>query len=146
MEYMTNSDEETRKLAEKLAKTLAGGEIFVLTGDLGAGKTTFIQGLAKGLGIKNNLTSPTFVLMKRYKTKNPNLYLVHIDCYRVESSEALKDLGLDEIFEDKRNIVVIEWGEKIEGVLPNYFKKICFESIGGDRRKIETNVKLKIKN
>ena len=134
-EYITNSAEETQKLAEKLAETLVGGEIFVLTGTLGAGKTTFIQGLAEGLGVKDNLTSPTFVLMKRYRG-DKNRYLVHIDCYRIESSVALSDLGLDEIFEDKRNIVVIEWGERIEDSLPEGYRKIEFGYVGEDKRKI----------
>jgi len=135
-EYITNSAEETQKLAEKMAETLKGGEIFVLTGDLGAGKTTFIQGLAKGLGIKNSLTSPTFVLMKRY-CGDKNRYLVHIDCYRIESSVALSDLGLDEIFEDKRNIIVIEWGERIKDVLPERYRQIKFGCINGNQRGIK---------
>ncbi len=148
MEYITNSAEETQELAKNMAETLKGGEIFILTGDLGAGKTTFIQGLAKGLGVKERLTSPTFVLMKRYKTgvrhdvsgQNVNsmslLYLVHIDCYRIESSVALSDLGLDEIFEDKRNVVVIEWGERIENIIPNYYRKIKFGYLDESKRRI----------
>jgi len=135
-EYITNSPEETQEIAKEMAKTLKGGEIFVLTGDLGAGKTTFIQGLAKGLGVEQNLTSPTFVLMKIYNTKN-NLKLVHLDCYRINSAVALSDLGLDEIFENKKNITVIEWGEKVASVLPENVVKMKFEYVDKGKRSIE---------
>ena len=135
-EYITNSPEETQKIAKEMAKTLKGGEVFVLTGDLGAGKTTFIQGVAKGLGVEQNLTSPTFVLMKIYNTKN-NLKLVHLDCYRINSAAALSDLGLDEIFEDKKNITVIEWGERVEDVLPENVVRLKYEYVGEGKRFIK---------
>lgn len=134
-EYTTNSAEETKNIAEEFAKILKGGEIFVLSGDLGAGKTTFIQGLAKGLGIKNEITSPTFVLMKQYR--GDNLQLVHIDCYRIENPKSLSELGLDEIFEDEQNIAVIEWGERILSLLPDKTMKIEFEYLGEEKRGIK---------
>jgi len=140
-EFITNSAEETQKIALNIAKTLKGGEVFVLTGDLGAGKTTFIQGLAEGLGVKNNITSPTFVLMKQYRANN-NLQLVHIDCYRIENPNSLEELGLDEIFYDKKNIIVIEWGERIIELLPDNLANINFEYISENRRIIKiSNIK-----
>lgn len=148
-EYVTNSAEETQKIGRDLTKMLKGGEVFVLTGDLGAGKTTFIQGLAAGLGVKNNITSPTFVLMKQYNADN-NLRLVHIDCYRVNTnlhecenestrinscqSSLKEELGLDEIFEDKRNVVVIEWGERIASILPENVVRMEFGYLGEEKR------------
>lgn len=135
-EYISNSPEETQKIAEDLAKMLKGGEIFVLSGDLGAGKTTFIQGLAKGLGIKENITSPTFVLMKIYQARD-NLNLAHLDCYRINSGGALSDLGLDEIFRDKNNIVAIEWGERIMDILPPNFMRVEFEDLGNEKREVK---------
>lgn len=161
-ESVTNSAEETQKIAEEFAKTLKGGEVFVLSGDLGAGKTTFIQGLAKGLGVKNSITSPTFVLMKQYK--GDNLQLVHIDCYRLDTNHResknesarikfsrgsfkeelglyeIEELGLDEIFEDKKNVVVIEWGERILSLLPKNTVIIKFEYLGEDKRRIKFKV------
>lgn len=138
--YTTNSAEETQKIAEELAKSLKGGEIFILTGDLGAGKTTFIQGLAKGMGVENPITSPTFVLMKQYKGLEGKR-LIHVDCYRAESdkiSDSFKEeLGLDEIFEDKKNIVVIEWGERILSLLPENAIQIKFEYLGENKRIIK---------
>lgn len=138
--YTTKSAEETQKIAEEFAKNLKGGEIFILSGDLGAGKTTFIQGLAKGLGVENSITSPTFVLMKQYKGLEEKR-LIHADCYRVESdkiSDSFKEeLGLDEIFEDKRNIVVIEWGERILSLLPKNTAIIKFEYWGENKRIIK---------
>lgn len=134
-EYIANSPEETKKIAEDLAKTLKGGEIFVLSGDLGAGKTTFIQGIATGLGIKENITSPTFVLMKIYKGRD-NLNLVHLDCYRASSPEAILDLGLKELTQDSRNILAVEWGEKISEILPPDSIEIKFEFKEEGKRKI----------
>ncbi|MFH1175592.1 MAG: tRNA (adenosine(37)-N6)-threonylcarbamoyltransferase complex ATPase subunit type 1 TsaE [bacterium] len=135
-EYITKSAEETQKIAKEFAKTLKGGEIFIFSGDLGAGKTTFIQGLAEGLGVKENLTSPTFVLMKIYKGKG-SLKLVHIDCYRIGSGATMSSLGLDEIFEDKNNIAVVEWGERIADILPNDVAKIEFKHLSKNQRVIK---------
>ena len=88
---------QTKKLANDIAKKLKGGEVLALSGDLGAGKTTFTQYLAKALGVKGNVNSPTFVLMKIYETKKkPIRHLVHLDVYRLNSGDDLITLGLDE--------------------------------------------------
>ena len=107
--YITHSKEETQALAFKLGQSLQSGLTLLLVGDLGAGKTTFVQGLAKGLDIKDRVNSPTFVIMKEYQGRLP---LVHIDAYRLEGIH--QDLGFDDDFSDD-SIIVIEW--------PQYYLK-----------------------
>ncbi len=100
-----------------------------LEGDLGSGKTTFVQGIAKGLGIKGKITSPTFVIMKKYD------FLYHIDCYRIKSKDLL-ELDFKEIIKQSGNIVVIEWAERIKKVLPKDVIWMKFEYLDKDKRKI----------
>lgn len=109
----TDGPEDTRSLAATLASALDDGDLLVLTGDLGAGKTCFTQGLGAGLGIEDRITSPTFTLANRYVGR---LVLNHLDVYRLESVAETMDLGLGELLED--GVTVIEWGDRIEGVLP----------------------------
>jgi tRNA threonylcarbamoyladenosine biosynthesis protein TsaE len=140
MDYLTEKAEETKEVGQTLSQGVKTGKkalIFGLKGDLGAGKTTFIQGFAKGLGIKNKIISPTFVIMNRFsikKGKFRNFY--HIDCYRIEKAEEMKNLGLEEIIKDKKNVVCIEWPEKIKTVLPKNILTIEFDIWEGDKRKI----------
>ena len=114
--YLSNSESETKKIAAKLARENKGN-IFALTGELGAGKTIFVQGFAKGLGIKEKIISPTFVLIRQHQIpKTRGAYgtkkvLYHIDLYRIEK---INDLGLKEIWSDPNNIVLIEWAEKLK--------------------------------
>lgn len=126
MQYITNSAKETRDLAKKLAKNLNG--VIALTGELGAGKTTFTQGFAEGLGIKDKIISPTFVLIRQH---GKNFY--HIDLYRLEN---FKDLGLEEIISDPNNIVLIEWAEKIKKILPKSTTFINFTTLDKNKREI----------
>lgn len=107
--YISNSEEETKSIAAKLAKE-SKCNIFALTGELGAGKTTFVQGFAKGLGIKDKIISPTFVLIRQHPIPDTKKVLYHIDLYRLTN---LQDLGLQEIWSDPNNIVLIEWTEKL---------------------------------
>ena len=133
---ITKSDSETIKLGEKLAKRFRDGETITLTGDLGAGKTTLIKGIAKGLGIKKNITSPTFVLMKLYSTDLPRITadkphlpagrqgsriqrLCHVDAYRIGSGRELVDIGIMEYIDDLKTLTIIEWAEKVKDILPN---------------------------
>lgn len=109
----TDGPEDTRELAATLAAALADGDLLVLTGDLGAGKTCFTQGLGSGLGIDDRITSPTFTLANRYKGR---LVLNHLDVYRLNSVAETLDLGLSELLED--GVTVIEWGDRIDEVLP----------------------------
>jgi tRNA threonylcarbamoyladenosine biosynthesis protein TsaE len=136
---LTNSFEETQNLGIELARKLNGGEVLTLHGDLGSGKTTFMQGLAKGLGIKRRIISPTFIIMRTYDIENKeskieNLY--HVDLYRIESENDVDGLGLMELLGEKENIVAIEWPDKIEHLLPENKIDIYFEYLEDDKRSI----------
>ncbi len=133
MEYKTKSAAETKKLGEKLAKKLKKGGVVCLYGDLGAGKTTFIQGLAWGLGIIQRVNSPTFIIARRYPLESR--YFYHVDLYRLTSLEEVKAIGIEEMW-DNHNVMAIEWPEKIEQILPKYIK-IKFKQIKNDERQIE---------
>jgi len=108
-----------------------GALVFGLIGNLGAGKTTFIQAFAKGIGIRNRLTSPTFVLMKKYG----NLY--HIDCYRIKDYKDILALDFQEIVSNLKNIIMIEWAERIRRILPKDTVWIKFAITGKTSRKIK---------
>jgi tRNA threonylcarbamoyladenosine biosynthesis protein TsaE len=138
---ITNSKQETVALAENLAKTLKGGDFLAFFGDLGSGKTTFIQGLAKGLGIERRIISPTFIIVRHYElkpktssVKPKNFY--HIDLYRTETKNDLLGLGMDEIIRDKNNIVALEWAQKLGNMLPKKRIDIHLEYLGENKRKI----------
>lgn len=114
MKFITNNFEETYALGEQMGKKLKGDETIALSGELGAGKTAFVQGLAKGLGAQKHVTSPTFVLEKIYKG-NKGKVLHHFDVYRIERNN-VDSTGLPEIFGEA--IVVVEWADKIKSVMP----------------------------
>ena len=138
---ITTSFEETRKIGFELAKTLKGGEVIALYGDLGAGKTTFMQGLAQGLGITKNIISPTFIIMRTYGVGTRNLgrgisTLYHLDLYRIETEAQVVDLGLFDLMSQPENIVAIEWPDKIENILPEKRINVYFEYLGDDKRSI----------
>jgi len=131
--YKSFSSEETRKFGEAMAKDLlvakhtGRARIFALKGDLGAGKTTFTQGLIKGLGSKRRATSPTFVIMRRHALKNArHKNIFHIDAYRLATAEHLAVLGFKEIAADAKNIIVIEWPERAKKILPKHTTWIEF--------------------
>jgi tRNA threonylcarbamoyladenosine biosynthesis protein TsaE len=145
---ITNNFSETQQLGFDFAKKLKGSSVVALHGNLGSGKTTFVQGLAKGLGIEKHLISPTFIIMRTYEIQVKNQkskvksaiqklkMFYHVDLYRIESERDVEGLGLLEIIDDSENIVVIEWPEKIEKVLPKDRIDIFFEYVEDDRRKI----------
>ena len=147
---ITNNAEETRKLGEELAKNLKGGELIALFGDLGGGKTTFVQGLALGLGIKRRIISPTFIIIRTYNIESkitdqkPKTFY-HLDLYRTGKVEDIRGLGIDEIIGNKNDIVVIEWAKKLEDLLPEKRIDIFFEYLEENRRKIKI-VKYGIQN
>jgi len=141
MKYITNSYKQTQKLGAVLAEdilkknTNKGAMVLGLEGDLGGGKTTFLQGFANGLGIKEKVLSPTFLIIKRFEIKNKrfkNFY--HIDCYRIDSIKDIEELGLKEIFLNPSNIVAVEWSEKIKKILPKSTIIIKFDFIGKNKR------------
>ncbi len=134
---ITKSFKETQQLGLELAKALKGGEVLALHGDLGSGKTTFMQGLAKGLGIKRNIISPTFIIMRTYEVADsPIQNLFHVDLYRIASEKDVEGLGLLELIGERENIVAIEWPEKIESILPKDRIDIYFEYLEDDERSI----------
>ncbi len=130
---------QTQQIAIKLAKdilkkpTTKQAVVVALEGDLGSGKTTFIQGFAKGLGIKENITSPTFTIIKRYDS------FYHIDCYRLDKPEEILDLGWQEIISNPKNIIAIEWPKKIKPLLPKITIWYRFKLINRNKREIVTN-------
>ena len=130
MEYVSGSAEKTIEIAKEYAKTLKGGDVVLLNGEMGAGKTVFAKGVAKGLGIKEEITSPTYAYMNDYDGK-----LYHYDCYRLASGEDAEALGLTEYFYGK-GICLIEWGENISGVLPENTKTVEIIKIDENKRKI----------
>lgn len=116
----THSPEETRILGAALAPTLLPGDVISLSGDLGAGKTVFVQGLATALGAQGRITSPSFTIVHEYEARFP---ILHLDIYRLNSFQELLDLGFEE-FLDPRAIVLLEWGEAVEPLLPRSYLKI----------------------
>ena len=118
--YTSGSDIETKAIAAKLAKSTEA-RVFALSGELGAGKTTFVQGFAEALGIKEKIISPTFVLIRQHKIPCSKKTLYHIDLYRIDD---ISNIGLEEILSNPDNIVLIEWAEKIENILPENALKI----------------------
>lgn len=136
---LTNRFTETQKAGFEFAKKIKQGGVIALHGNLGAGKTTFVQGLAKGLGIEKKIISPTFIIVRKYeiKPKSDILYptsFYHIDLYRVESGRDVAGLGLEEILNEKTNIVAIEWPEKIKELLPENVIDIYFEYQSADQQ------------
>lgn len=136
MEIITKSAEETEKVGREFGNKLTGGEVVALVGNLGGGKTTFVKGIARGLGIDLRIISPTFILMRKYKSSKGMLY--HIDVYRLDDNleEELENLGIKDVWGKKANIVVIEWADKIKHLLPRGITKISFEYLDDDVRKI----------
>ena len=140
-QYITHSENETKALAAKFAKMVRQThhkvKVIALTGELGAGKTTFVQGFAKGLGIKDKIISPTFVLIRQHKMEN-NQVLYHIDLYRLEGKIDIKQLGIAELL-NSDNLVLIEWAEKIKKDLPKKTIKINLEKLNENDRLIITS-------
>ena len=129
-DQISNSAAETEHAGEVLGERLRPGDVVLLTGQLGAGKTTFVRGVAHGTGSGAYVASPTFQLVRIYPGR---LQLAHVDLYRVENSAELRDLGLEELATD--GAVVVEWGERLE---VDGAALIHIEHLGGDRRKIRT--------
>lgn len=139
MPQLTSSAKQTFNLAKKLAKRLKGGEVIGLIGELGAGKTVFVKGLADGLGIKKNITSPTFVLMKIYPVTNFKVQIsnfVHIDAYRIKNEKDVLSIGAEEYFNQPGTVTVIEWADKIKKILPLNTAIITLKNKGGNTRQI----------
>lgn len=132
-QYLTYSEKETRNLAKKLAKRFHG--VLALIGELGSGKTTFVQGFAQGLGIKEKIISPTFVLIRQHKIPKSKKVLYHVDLYRLKNLNDLKQVGIEELWQAE-NIVLIEWAQRAKKVLPKNTTYLNFESLGETKRRI----------
>lgn len=142
--YITENYSETMHLGEEFADKIHHGITLALFGNLGSGKTTFIQGLAKGLGITKPIISPTFIIVREYKVSikykiSSIKYFYHIDLYRINDQANLKELGIHDIINNSQNVVAIEWAEKMEDLLPKNTIKIRFEYLGDDKRRIIFN-------
>lgn len=120
MTYLTNGPEETEALGERLARRLEAGAVVAYTGDLGAGKTAFTRGLARGLGIEDAVTSPTYTIVNEYPGKIP---LFHFDMYRLSSSEDLFDIGWEDYLA-RGGVIAVEWSERVDDVLEDALKVV----------------------
>jgi tRNA threonylcarbamoyladenosine biosynthesis protein TsaE len=133
--YQTKNFEQTKLLGKKLAKQLKSGDILAFYGNLGSGKTTFIQGLALGLNIKRRIISPTFIIVRHYELEKGSFY--HIDLYRTQNVNDLFSVGLDEIVSNNENIVTIEWAEKLGKLLPKKRYDLHFTYLDENTREIK---------
>ena len=134
MKYVTNSAEETIEIGKSFAEKLNKGAVVLLSGEMGAGKTVFVKGMAQGLGIKSLITSPTYAYMNDYDGK-----LYHYDCYRLTSGEDAESLGLTDYFY-AGGICVVEWSENIADVIPNGAIRVTIEKTGETQRSIEIEI------
>ncbi len=135
-EYITHSAEETVALGRELASTLKSARMVILRGDLGAGKTTLVKGIAEGLHVasQDDVTSPTFTLIHEFRGPEANLF--HVDLYRVDTLRELDTLGLDELFAENGNLVLLEWGEKFPRFVKERDVEIYLERLADRERKI----------
>lgn len=134
--YISKSAEETIKIAEAIAQNVKNCGVFVLSGDLGAGKTTFTKGFALGLGINDIITSPTFTIMNEYQGKNFALF--HFDMYRLNGVDEAYALGFEEYFDNTnlKGICLVEWAENVAGLISKPYHKITFNKISDNEREI----------
>jgi len=131
--FVTRNPEETRALGEQLGAQLQPGAVVACIGELGAGKTCFLQGLARGLGVTSNVTSPTFVLVNHYRGRVP---VFHLDAYRTEALTEVLELGLEEMMHGE-GVTVIEWADKILPLLPAGTTMVRIIGLGEEPRRIE---------
>ncbi|MBQ6289009.1 MAG: tRNA (adenosine(37)-N6)-threonylcarbamoyltransferase complex ATPase subunit type 1 TsaE [Clostridia bacterium] len=132
---ITNSAAETRELGKRLAEKLKAGDVILLEGDLGAGKSEFARGVAKGLGVTETVTSPSFTILNVYESGKLPLY--HFDWYRLESSEELYELGMDEYL-GGNGIALVEWPAQCPDAVPEEYLRIRITATGENSRQIET--------
>lgn len=128
--FISHNREQTEEFAKQFARTLSMGDVVLLNGEMGAGKTVFVKGLAKGLGIDEEVTSPTYAYMNDYDGR-----LFHYDCYRIETAEQAERLGLADYF-DAGGICVVEWAQNISSLLPPDCKVVSIEKVDENTRLI----------
>lgn len=130
---ITEGPEETQRLGEELAGSLGEGEVVALVGELGSGKTTFVQGMARGLFVEERVISASFLLARTYRGKVP---LHHLDAYRISSLQELAEVGLLELLPPEEGVTVVEWADRIEALIPQGSVWVYFQHLDGDRRRI----------
>ena len=132
LRYVSESPEETQRIGEALGRRLGPGDVVATIGELGTGKTCFLQGLVRGLGVTETATSPTFVLINHYRGRLP---IHHVDAYRTRSLTELLDLGLEEFFYGD-GVTVVEWADKLLALLPPHAITVKISGLGGEPREI----------
>jgi tRNA threonylcarbamoyladenosine biosynthesis protein TsaE len=139
-DYTSHSAEETVELGRQLAEQLRNSHVVLLRGDLGAGKTTLVKGIAEGFGAAqaDDVTSPTFTLIHEYH--GPDRDVFHIDLYRLEKPGEMDSLGLDDLMLEERNLLLIEWGEKFPRVLQHKDAEIVIRRVEHDERKVRLTI------
>lgn len=140
MEKITHSAKETEKFASRFARKLSPGDTVALYGNLGVGKTTFIKGLARGLGYEREVYSPTFIFARTYNLNNQKSKikrLHHIDLYRAENKKDLSSVGIEDFLEDSQAVIVIEWAEKMGNLVTHQAIKVKIDYFGDEKRKIK---------
>lgn len=137
MEIRSESADQTQKIASRLSHDLGDYNLVCLFGGLGSGKTTFAAGFAKGLGIKKRILSPTFVFVREYQVpKSPKVFY-HVDLYRLDKVEDIKGLDLFDLWNNKNNLVMVEWAEKLSGILPKGRIEVRLKVIDESKRSIQ---------
>ncbi|MBR3132774.1 MAG: tRNA (adenosine(37)-N6)-threonylcarbamoyltransferase complex ATPase subunit type 1 TsaE [Clostridia bacterium] len=139
--FISNSENDTKLIAREFAKKLKNGDVVVLTGDLGSGKTKFTEGFLSYFGLENEISSPTFTIVNEYKKDDISIF--HFDVYRLDNEDEFYAIGGEEYFE--KGICLIEWGEMIEGALPNKYIQISFSRNLDDENKREIIIEEKNK-
>lgn len=132
LDFVSHSPEQTLRLGARLGERLTSGDIVCLSGELGAGKTTFITGMGRGWGALDPVTSPTFVLVNEYRGRLP---VHHVDLYRTETLTELLDLGLEDLLEGE-GITLVEWADRCEPLLPARTVRVHIEGVGDEPRRI----------
>ena len=136
--FISTSAAHTQQIGQDLAVNLNGGDSILLYGDLGSGKTTLAQGIAKGLGVQGHVTSPTFLIMKSYHLPEGKDVetMYHIDAYRLQNEQEADGLGLPEIFSDEKAITLCEWPERLTSLLPESSIHIYCSYVNDEKRQI----------
>jgi tRNA threonylcarbamoyladenosine biosynthesis protein TsaE len=132
LEFLSHSPEQTRRVGVRLGEKLHGGHLICLDGDLGSGKTTLVQGIARGWGALDGVTSPTFVLVNEYRRADTEV-LYHVDAFRLATADEARAMGLGELFEQGR-VVVVEWPSHVESILPQDHLRVGLTWVDDSRR------------
>jgi tRNA threonylcarbamoyladenosine biosynthesis protein TsaE len=137
VDLVTHAPDETRKSAAALAELLIPGDVVSLTGELGAGKTAFVQGAARALGVEEPVISPTFVLVREYRGEMP---IYHVDVYRLDRMQEVHDLGFEDLL-DPAGVVFVEWGDAVESVLPDSHLRVEITAPDEQTRRLKVSAR-----